>query len=172
MVFVWQNRVNGKIKCDLWLLLAPYNKAYGQKDKRWAERYTIVQSWTSTIIWDKYNVIWIFLVNYVSGTLWCSRIWNSILSCHGQSLTLNYCCSTECTNSMYNTPLQREIHSLQCYSHRTLYLFANHKRALFESALNPCRLNINEFTCCYDLPFSDTHQTAPDCWFESDSFHV
>ncbi len=50
-------------------------KAYGQKDKRCAERYTIFQprikSWTSTIIWDKYNAIlfyFIFLVNYVSGT--------------------------------------------------------------------------------------------------------
>ncbi len=34
------------------------------------------------------------MVNYVSGTLWCSRI----LSRRGQSLTLNECCSTECTN--------------------------------------------------------------------------
>ncbi len=56
---------------DLCLLLAP--KAYGQKDKRCTERYTTFQprikSWTSTIIWDKYNVIYLFfLVNYVSGS--------------------------------------------------------------------------------------------------------
>ncbi len=52
---------------------------YRQKDKRCAERYTIFQPrkkslWTLTIIWDKYNVD--FMVNYVSGTLLCSRIGN------------------------------------------------------------------------------------------------
>ncbi len=82
-----------KEKARSMAIISSLYKAYGQKDKRCAERYTIFQprikSWTSTIIWDKYIYIYFFLVNYVCGTVWCSRIWNSILSRRGQSLTLN-----------------------------------------------------------------------------------
>ncbi len=92
-----------KEKAGSMAIISSLYKAYGQKDKRCAERYTIFQprikSWTSTIIWDKYNVIFFFgKLCSLSGTLWCSRIWNSILSHRGQSLTLNECCSAECTN--------------------------------------------------------------------------
>ncbi len=85
-----------KRKRDLWLLLAPYIKHTDRKLCRKIHNLSAyrVKSWTSTIIWDIYNVIFFFLVNYVSGPLWCSRI----LSRRGQSLTLNECCSTECTN--------------------------------------------------------------------------
>ncbi len=58
-----------KEKARSMAIISSLYKAYGQKDKRCAERYTIFQprikSWTSTIIWDKYNVIF-FLVNYVA----------------------------------------------------------------------------------------------------------
>ncbi len=152
VVFVWQNRANGKRKHDLWLL-APYIK-HTDRDKR-AERYTIFQprikSWTSTIIWDKYNVIFFFLVSYVSGTLWCSRIWNSILSHRGQSLTLNECCSTECTNQTVswnihkiknNTDI-REC-SLSVHQMRMSFVTTATAEYSFRIILGPIRLIIKQ----------------------------
>ncbi len=52
-------KLHHEFEVVLWLLLAPYIKHTDRKTSC-AERYTIFQSriksWTSTIIWDKYNV--------------------------------------------------------------------------------------------------------------------
>ncbi len=78
---------------------------------------------TSTII------MWMFFF-FFFGKLckWCSRIWKSILSRRGQSLTLNWCCSTECTNQTVSW----YIHKIKNYTDmRTCSLSVNQMRMSF-----------------------------------------
>ncbi len=69
-----------KEKAPAMAIISSLYKAKGQKDKRCAEIYTIFQprikSWTSTIIWDKYNVIYFFgkLCKYMA--LLCRTVFN------------------------------------------------------------------------------------------------